>query len=181
MRVFIRYTQNVDPTVVFTRWGSFSQRTRDAVAQVVKPFLQTTGLENIRRYIPKGGDGSVANSLVVLDESDQWHIRMHITTGNPGYKDLLKWLEYGTRAHLIMPRVKQALHFQPVWMRFYIGTTAGERKVTPSQILGDFIFADHVNHPGTAAYHMFRQGMMDIKPDLDLLVKSKIGEVKWSG
>ena len=115
-------------------------------------------------------------SLKVFDVSDSYTVRFNIETGDENMDAIIRILEFGSPAHDIYPRNAQALHFKPSAMTFYQGVVAGGRRVMPYRMLLDFIFRDHVEHPGTYPYRMYEQGINDIRSELISIIEKTYKE-----
>lgn len=168
---------DIPPEEIFEQLDRTMEDIKNHVKREATNFMDTRGMEAVTRYFPRGGSGAVMNSLAVFEEEEPDHFRFWIATTEPRYEELIKFLEVGTVAHTIRPENAVALRFQPELLRFYSGVAAGERKVRPLKILGDFVFALSVKHPGTAAYRMFETGMNDVEPELREDVKNWVKEI----
>lgn len=92
-------------------------------------------------------------------------------------KSLLKWLEFGTKPHRIVPRNRQFLRFTTSEARgpstgFFSFFTPflGRRDVV--------IFAKEVNHPGTKPYEMVQSGVLYLNQSLNNIRRDMLRQIK---
>lgn len=172
MPVYLKVFQDYNPQVILTRWGRFSDILTGKLRKNIGDYLRFYGLEAIKRFMPKGGKGVLEDALKTFDESTAYKIAFVIKTGNPEYDELLKILEYGSAPHTIRARNAEALAFLPELLRFY----RGPKGVMPAKILGEKVFVDAVEHPGTRAYRMFERGLNDIRNELRAVINNTMKE-----
>lgn len=170
MPVNVSVERDYNPDIVISRWGRFSDRLTQKIRSEVSDYLRFYGLENIKRYFPKGGRGILENSLRVFDESESYRIIFKIASENREYGEIIKILEYGSPAHTITPNQAKALSFRPHLMRFHMGF----KGAVPMIIWGERIARARVEHPGNIAYRMFQQGLQDLKPELMEVVREAV-------
>ena len=98
----------------------------------------------------------------VLKGGNHWRVSIFnsVTRASKQWKTIIKYLEYGTKPHVIVPRIKRALCFQ-----------AG----------GGRVFAMRVYHPGTRPYPMFatadkvfRNGVDGVLRQIARKIKAKL-------
>lgn len=181
MSVNVRVSYDPSPELIITRWGSLGRRITQKLSETLGLHLNTIGLEAIRRYFPQGGQGPIAQSISIIEESTQHRISFSIQSDDVEYTRIIRILEYGSQAHSITPVNAEALKFQPSIMRLYLGARMpGGRPVGTAQLVGEYILRASVWHPGTPPYRMFQQGMMDLRPEINQIINESINmEVRW--
>jgi len=81
-------------------------------------------------------------------------------------KDVIKFMEFGTRPHMIFPKTSRA------WMRGLAG-------VLRFTVNGKVVFARSVAHPGTKPYKMIEHAAQDAALSMRAVAERYMPETSW--